>query len=246
MPLYGLIGYPLGHSFSATWFAEKFRREAIADAEYRNFPLASIEELPALWAAHPDLVGLNVTAPYKVAVMRYLSHVDPVAREIGAVNCMVRRPDGWHGYNVDWIGFGETLRPLLDGEHPDALVLGTGGASQAARYALEQFGIRYLSVSRTPKNERQIAYEDLSPEVMASHRLIVNATPLGTFPAVEAAPPIPYDQLTSHHILYDMVYNPPLTTFLRHGQEHGCRISNGYGMLVRQAEESWRRFVEGR
>lgn len=242
MPLYGLIGYPLGHSFSAAWFAEMFCREGITDAAYRNFPLASIEELPGLWAAHPDLEGLNVTAPYKVAVMRYLAHVDPVAQTIGAVNCMVRRPEGWCGYNVDWIGFGETLRLLLAGERPRGLVLGTGGASQAACYALERLGIRYLSVSRTPKNGRQIAYADLSPEVMAAHRLIVNATPLGTFPAVDAAPPIPYDQLTPHHILYDMVYNPPLTAFLRHGQEHGCRISNGRGMLERQGEESWRLF----
>ena len=209
-------------------------------------PLESVEELPQLWAEHPDLVGLNVTAPYKVAVMPYLASVDPVAQAIGAVNCMVRRPDGWHGYNVDWIGFGETLRPLLEGERPDALVLGTGGASQAARYALTQLGIRYLSVSRTPKKERQIAYADLSPEVMASHRLIVNATPLGTFPAIDGAPPIPYDLLSPHHILYDMVYNPPLTTFLRHGQKHGCRIRNGRGMLERQAEESWRLFSEGR
>lgn len=244
MRLYGLIGYPLGHSFSAEWFSHRFSEGGIADAAYTNFPLPDIKELPSL-LKKDSLRGFNVTAPYKTAVMDYLDDIDEVASAIGAVNCVVRRGDSWKGYNTDWSGFQISLSEFLQGRRPQALILGSGGAACAAAYALDNLSIPYLSVSRTKSKEGFILYSDLSPAVMNEYKLIVNATPLGTFPDTLQCPPVPYDLLTPEHILYDMVYNPPLSEFLRRGETKGAAVTNGSRMLHLQAEESWRLFGLG-
>lgn len=243
MRLYGLIGRPLGHSFSKAFFTEKFQREGI-DAQYLNFPLQTIEELPAMLAAHPDLQGFNVTIPYKQAVKAYLVSLSPEAREIGAVNVVrverTRAGDEPHlmGYNTDSIGFRRSLRPLLRPHHRRALVLGTGGASLAVVYVLRSLGITPIYVSRTPAEDR-LTYTDLSAEVMRDHLLIVNCSPVGMFPHVDAAPAIPYDLLTPRHLLYDLVYNPEETRFMRLGAAHGATVKNGLEMLHLQALAAW-------
>lgn len=241
--LLGLVGYPLEHSFSAAWFAERFARAGMTDTEYRNFPLRNIDMLPDL-LSNPALIGFNVTAPYKRAVMAYLSAIDPIANRIGAVNCVVRSGDGWTGYNVDWKGFSLPLEMMLGNERPAALILGTGGAAAAAAYALGRLRMEFTYVSRTIRDRGTITYDCLDEKVMSSHLLIINATPLGTYPAVDSAPEIPYRMLTPRHILYDMVYNPPLTEFLRHGKEAGARTLNGRRMLELQAEYSWELFFD--
>ncbi len=239
--LFGLIGYPLGHSFSQEWFARMFARKCISDAEYRNFPLESIDGLAALRAEYPGLRGHNVTAPYKVEVMRFLDRTDPTAAEIGAVNCVVRQGGLWTGYNVDWIGFARSLTEFAGTDLPPALVLGSGGASRAASYALRRLGCDYAVVSRSGA-EGTIGYDDLTPRVMACRKLIISATPLGTWPHTESAAPIPYELLGPSHLLYDMVYNPSVTAFMRQGLEAGAHATNGLRMLELQAEASWELF----
>lgn len=239
--LYGLIGYPLGHSFSAAWFAEQFDQRHINDAEYRNFPLADISELSELLNKE-RLLGFNVTAPYKRAVIPFLSELDHTAAEIGAVNCVVRSANGWKGHNVDWIGFSSSLEEMLHGLRPDAMILGSGGAADAAAYGLQQLGIEYITVSRTKTGEGFIHYSELDEEVMENHPLIINATPLGTYPDTQSCAPIPYELLTSAHMLYDMVYNPPVSEFLRRGQKVGAKTMNGRRMLEIQAQKSWELF----
>lgn len=243
MMLYGLTGYPLGHSFSQRWFTERFRKAGITDAEYRNFPLDDIKKLPEL-LTDACLLGLNITAPYKTAAMAYVEEIDPVAEEIGAINCIVRSGNGWKGYNTDWIGFKESLKIFLDGRRPAALILGSGGASRAAVYAMRKISLPYIVVTRNPKDRETIGYEEITPEILSRYKLIVNATPLGTFPNIGTRPPIPYHLLSGDHLLYDMVYNPPLTSFLREGKIMGCGIENGAGMLKLQAEETWRLFFD--
>lgn len=238
MKQYGLIGFPLGHSFSEKFFREKFARERITDCEYRNFPLKSIEEVTRMIAENPDLRGFNVTIPYKQAIIPYLDSLSDEARVIGAVNCVAIRPDGMRGYNTDAYGFEHSLLGLIGEARPDALVLGTGGASKAVCYVLERLGIRYKTVSRTA-SEKNTSYADLTPDIIRTHRLIVNTTPLGTFPDVDACPGIDYSALTPGHYLFDLVYNPPVTEFLRRGAAQGAATLNGYGMLVGQAEKSW-------
>ena len=234
---YGLVGYPLDHSFSPAWFAEKFDREKIRDASYSLFPFQDITQFPAFLTANPDLWGFNVTIPYKERIIPFLHHLDPVAAAVGAVNCVAVGADGLlTGYNTDAPAFRVELLGLVGAERPAALILGSGGASKAVAYALRELGIDHLVVSRTP-GSGQISYCDLSAETVAAHRLIINTTPLGTFPDISACPPILYDNLTSRHFLFDLVYNPPLTEFMRRGQ--GAKTLNGYGMLVRQAELSW-------
>ena len=242
MRSFGLIGYPLAHSFSAEWFAEMFRREGSRDAVYANYPLGSIEELPALLAEHP-LLGFNVTAPYKRAIMDYLDQIDPTAERIGAVNCAVRQGDTWKGYNVDWIGFAESLMALIGGECPHALILGSGGAAAAAAYGLDELGMVHATVSRSKKGAGILSYEALTSELLQKYRLLINATPLGTWPATERFPAIPYEWLTPAHMLYDMVYNPPETAFLRKGREAGASTMNGRHMLEIQARETWKLFL---
>jgi shikimate dehydrogenase len=238
----GLIGYPLSHSFSVKYFGEKFSREGIRDFEYRNFPIRTVQELKLLLEEEKDLIGLNVTIPHKEKVMPLLDEIDPEAMEIGAVNTIrISRSSGkihLAGYNSDAYGFRESLLPLLGADHQHALVLGTGGASKAVTYALEQLGIGYQYVSRNPA-EYQMHYNDLCHAVIKKHTLIINTTPLGTYPDTSAFPNIPYDLVTSGHILYDLVYNPPETKFLRLGRQKGATVKNGHEMLILQAERSW-------
>ena len=239
--LYGLLGYPLGHSFSARYFREKFAKENI-DAEYRNFEVPSVGMLPEIIRSHPNLRGLNVTVPYKEKVIPYLDAIDSRAEEIGAVNviCVSHNAGAVRlvGHNADVIGFMDSLRPLLGPQHTKALVLGTGGASKAVVYGLHTAGIETLYVSRRA-GEGRITYADIERQTMEEYRLIVNCTPLGMSPKVDACPDIPYGMLTEQHLLYDLVYNPELTLFLRKGREHGAKVKNGMEMLLRQAEASW-------
>lgn len=235
----GLIGNPLGHSFSASWFKAKFQAERITDALYENYELPSLEDLLLLFEKHKDLCGLNVTIPYKEQVLPYLDEQSHEVRQIGACNCIHILEGRSIGYNTDAYGFRNSLEPLLNAHHKKALVLGTGGASKAVIYVLNQLGIKQALVSRRP-SDTTISYADVTPEVLQDHLLIINTTPVGTYPIVDEAPPLPYHLLTEQHLLFDLVYNPPTTKFLALGTDRGAQISNGQRMLELQAEESWR------
>lgn len=240
--VYGLIGFPLTHSFSKQFFNDKFAAEGI-DAEYVNFELPDIGDLMEVFAENPRLAGLNVTIPYKEQVMPYLDTLDPEAEETGAVNVIkITRSgrDNLHlkGYNTDVEGFRDSIRPLV-GDRRKALILGTGGASKAVAQAFRTLGIEYQFVSRSAR-EGVITYADLTPAVMADHRIIVNTTPLGMYPHVDEYPDIPYAQLTPGHLCYDLLYNPDVTTFMRKAQEAGAEVKNGLEMLLLQAFASWR------
>ncbi len=239
--LYGLIGFPLGHSFSQQYFNTKFESEGI-DAEYRNFELPDIGDLMELIGEYPYLSGLNVTIPYKEAVIPYMDAMDPVAKEVGAVNVIKFTRKGSDlrltGYNTDVIGFSDSIRPLLTRDHLRALVLGSGGAAKAVVYSLWQLGIEPVIVSRTPR-DGVITYADLSPEVMASHTVIVNTTPLGMYPEIDCCPDIPYDMLTPAHLCYDLLYNPDETMFMKRAARYGAKTKNGLEMLMLQAFASW-------
>lgn len=238
MDKYGIIGYPLGHSFSRAFFTEKFQREHI-DAEYVNFEIASANMLPGIVQANPNLCGLNVTLPHKEAVIPMLDELSDEAKEIGAVN-VIRVSDGrLKGFNSDIIGFMDSIRPLLKPWHQHALVLGTGGASRAIRVGLQRLGIEWTYVSRTPAPGR-LTYADLTSELMEHYQVIVNCSPVGMFPRVDACPDIPYQFLTGRHLLYDLVYNPQETLFLKCGAERGAAVKNGLEMLHLQALASWR------
>ena len=231
---YGIIGYPLEHSFSAIYFNEKFRTSHI-DAEYSLYPI-KVESLKSKVESLLDtLDGFNVTLPYKQAIIPYLERLDETAETIGAVNVVYKHV----GYNTDCLGFMDSLRPLLRNYDRQALVLGTGGASKAVCYGLRKLGIIPTQVSRTPK-EGMLGYADLTEEVMRQHTIIVNSTPLGMFPDVESCPDIPYAMISARHLLYDCVYNPEETLFLRKGKEHGATIKNGKEMLVGKAKAAWR------
>ena len=242
MNTYGLIGYPLGHSFSRGYFTDYFSREGI-DAEYKNFELPQIEELTSVLQAEPTLQGFNVTIPYKQQIFPYLNALDNAAQAIGAVNVVkVIRHNGelyLKGYNTDHIGFADSIRPLLKPHHTHALILGTGGASKAVDYALCQLGLTTRLVSRTSRKD-VIAYDELTPELMAQYTVIVNTTPLGMHPKVDECPPLDYTQLTTQHLLYDVVYNPAKTLFLQRGEEKGATICNGMEMLIGQAKAAWK------
>jgi shikimate dehydrogenase len=240
MRRFGLIGYPLSHSFSKRYFAEKFQTEGITDAEYENYPIASIEEFPALVSSDPDLAGLNVTIPYKEQVIAYLDDKNEVVNSIAACNCIRIQHGRKVGYNTDVVGFERTLIKFLTPVHDNALVLGTGGAAKAVCYVLQQLQIPYLIVSRSTSGGQTIPYEKVSKELVRSHRLIINTTPLGMYPKVETAPSLPFDAVTSDHYFYDLVYNPAKTLFLTKAEEQGAVIQNGEDMLAIQAEESWR------
>lgn len=236
---YGLVGYPLGHSFSRGYFTDKFSREGI-DAEYLNFELADIAELPAVVAQIPDLRGFNVTIPYKRDIIPYLSGMSDEAAEIGAVNVVrVEKDRSLRGFNSDVYGFVESLKPLLGHKMPEkALVLGVGGASRAVVYGLGKLGMSVTRVSRR-EGAGELTYNDLTAETVASHRVIVNTTPLGMYPKTDACPDIAYDAITPDHICYDLVYNPLETLFMRKCAEQGATVSNGLKMLHLQAERSW-------
>ncbi|TWF37406.1 shikimate dehydrogenase [Chitinophaga polysaccharea] len=238
MKMYGLIGYPLSHSFSKGFFKEKFEKENITGCQYENYPIPGITEFITLLEAHPQLQGLNVTIPYKEVVIPFLDELSDAAARIGAVNCIHFNGGKKTGYNTDVIGFTKSLQPLLRPHHTRALVLGTGGAAKAIMYALEQLGITYTVVSRRPENGA-IAYEALDQATMEAHTLMVNTTPLGMYPKVDTFPEIPYQYLSSRHLLYDLVYNPAETAFLQKGAAQGATIKNGHEMLILQAEASW-------
>lgn len=238
MTKYGLIGYPLSHSFSKKYFTEKFERESIQDHVYELFPIESIGELPNLLKAETALKGLNITIPYKEQVISYLDEQSDVVKAIQACNCICIRDGKLIGYNTDVLGFEKTLERQLKVSHKHALVLGTGGAAKAVHYVLQKKGIDYLEVSRA-KREGNITYNELDEKLMASHTLIVNTTPLGMYPNLDESPSIPYHLLNEHHYLYDLVYNPAKTKFLVEGERRGAQIENGADMLVIQAEASW-------
>ncbi len=238
MKRFGLIGRTLKHSFSKTYFTRKFEKEGL-DCSYDNFELASISELHPLLTRMPALIGFNVTIPYKKEILPYLSFQDAVVQAIGACNCVKMVAGKCYGFNTDGMGFLKSLSPHVKPHHTQALVLGSGGSSAAVQYALAQLGISYKVVSRQPA-AAQLSYNDITPEVLSAYTLIINTTPVGMFPAVEAAPALPYQLLTSRHLLYDLVYNPEKTEFLKKGEAQGATILNGYTMLLLQAEESWR------
>lgn len=239
MKVFGLIGRPLTHSFSRTYFTEKFHRQNLTDLRYENFELSTIDDLPALLEDHPQLVGLNVTIPYKKEVLPYLNDADPVVKQIGACNCIKITGGRLTGYNTDVIGFRESLVPLLKPFHNKALVLGTGGAAEAVKFVLDELHIEFVSVSRN-KKEDGITYDAVDEALLQQHLLLINTTPLGMFPHLDEAPDLPYQYLSNRHLLFDLIYNPEKTLFLAEGEKRGALISNGYQMLVKQAEESWR------
>jgi shikimate dehydrogenase len=256
MKHYGLIGFPLSHSFSKKFFTEKFELEHIKDAEYGLYPLEHISELPAFLHKHPHFSGLNVTVPHKINVLKYLDWIEHDARTAGAVNCIkifaespvtaafsgevgIKGHDfRLEGYNTDIYGFETSLKPLLKNRHDQALVLGDGGAARAVKCVLDNLGITFKCVTRrtAPGN---ILFSDLKAHHIKDHLLIINTTPVGMSPNVDECPNIPYEAITHDHLLYDLIYNPEETLFLKKGAEQGAVIKNGYEMLVLQAEKSW-------
>ncbi len=239
--IYGLVGYPLGHSFSRSFFQKKFESEGI-DAIYENFEIPDVSDLRRLIADRQELCGLNVTIPHKSAVIALLDELDPKADEIGAVNVIkIMRHNGdiyLKGFNSDVIGFTDSIAPLLDENMKHALILGTGGASKAIYAGLKSLHIVPTFVSRQ-KKEGVIEYGELTPGVIASHKIIVNTTPLGMYPHIDQCPDIPYDALTPGHLCYDVVYNPEETLFLQKAAQRGCKTKNGIEMLHRQALAAW-------
>jgi shikimate dehydrogenase len=240
MKVYGLIGYPLEHSFSLNYFTEKFNREDLADCVFRNFPVQNIQELPALVKSTPDLSGVAVTIPYKQSVLPYLDQIDEEAKAAGAVNCICIRNGKLIGYNTDIVGFLRSFSALRKKNQEKAIILGSGGASLAVRFVLKSLGMEYLMVSRHPQAGESIGYRQMNAALMASHRVIINCTPAGMFPQTDTFPDIPYDHISSEHYLFDLVYNPTETLFLQKGKERGAFTQNGWDMLRIQAEENWK------
>lgn len=241
MRKFGLIGSALSHSFSKQYFTKKFEEEGI-DAQYCNFEIESLDELETIIRTEPDLVGFNVTIPYKTAIIPHICNLQKCARSIQSVNTVTIERIGsdyqLSGANTDVIGFKESIEPYIKG-HDMALILGTGGAAKAAFHVLEELGIECELVSRSV-DEGDYTYEDILAEDVWEHSIIVNCTPLGMYPQIEAAPDIPYESVTPEHVLYDMIYNPTETVFLKHGRKRGATTINGLQMLERQAEESWK------
>ena len=242
MDKYGLIGYPLGHSFSISYFNQRFADEGI-DAKYMNFEIPTIDELPEVIAKNPELKGLNVTIPYKEKVMDFLDSISPEARAIGAVNVIRVTHEGKNtilkGFNSDVIGFTKSIESMLDKKwHKKALILGTGGASKAINYGLKALGLETVFVSRYERPET-IQYDKITPEVIKEYNVIVNCTPLGMYPHSDECPDLPYEAMDNHTILYDLIYNPDQTLFMRKGAEQGADVKNGLEMLLLQAFASW-------
>lgn len=240
---YGLVGYPLRHSFSIGYFNEKFHAEGI-DAEYLNFEIPSINDFMEVVLENPTLAGLNVTIPYKEQVIPFLDELEKDTAAIGAVNVIkIIRKKGkirLVGYNSDIIGFTQSIEPLLQPHHKKALILGTGGSSKAAFHGLKNLGVESLFVSRTPGQQKNsITYQDITPEIMAEYTVIVNCTPVGMYPKVDFCPDIPYNLLTPNHLLYDLLYNPNITLFMKKGEAQGAVTKNGLEMLLLQAFAAW-------
>jgi shikimate dehydrogenase len=244
MKTYGLVGFPLGHSFSKKFFTEKFENEGKADHQYLNFEIDSIAKFSSIFDQHDDIMGLNCTIPYKQQVMQYMSEIDEETQKVGAVNTIkpIRTPEGLRlkGYNTDIIGFERSIAPMLGEKHKKALILGTGGASKAIKYVLGKLGIEFISASIEDELlEGEIRYEQIDQAMLSERLVVINATPLGTFPKVDACPNIPYQFLTSDHVLFDLVYNPEVTLFMQKGAERGAPTKNGLEMLHQQALAAW-------
>ncbi len=238
----GLIGYPLGHSFSKNYYLAKFDKENIHDIHYDLYPIEQIDQFPTLYNQNSHFRGFNVTIPHKQAVIPYLNELSEEAAQMKAVNCItIKHQEGktiLKGYNTDAYGFEKSLEPLLNPHHTKALVLGNGGAAKAVFYTLEKLNISYKIVSRN-SGTSDLTYEDLTKELLAKYSLIINCSPVGTFPNIDSCPNIPYEGITEKHLLYDLIYNPEETLFLKKGKERGATIKNGYEMLVLQAEKNW-------
>jgi len=239
MRLFGLIGYPLTHSFSKNYFAEKFRREAIADCRYENFQLADITGLSNLINDNFDLEGLNVTIPYKESVLSYLHEKSELVRETGACNCIKLVNGKLIGFNTDVIGFEASLLDKLQPYHKNALIFGTGGAAKAVEFVLKKNHIPFTYVSRK-RSKNNITYEQLTPTVLQENKLIINTTPVGMFPNTGEVLPLPFEGVTPQHFVFDLIYNPAKTLLLEKAEERGATIQNGFEMLIGQAEESWK------
>jgi shikimate dehydrogenase len=242
MRKYGLIGYPLGHSFSQKYFAGKFAAEKISDCYYENFPLESLDDFPKLINDNPSLCGLNVTIPHKTGILRFVDVKDPAVDEIGAANVLkFKKSDSKiliFGFNSDITGIEDSLRPFITVRVKRALILGTGGSSRAVSYVMKKIGISATLVSRE-KKKGIISYQDITQEMLKKTQLIVNTTPLGMYPDISSKPYIDYSILNENHILFDLVYNPEMTSFLKMGKERGCNLITGLKMLYSQAERSW-------
>lgn len=240
MKMYGLIGYPLGHSFSKKYFTEKFEREGIANCCYENFPIPNISDLKEILLQHPQLCGFNITIPYKQAILPFLDDHSNLPESLQACNCVKIAGNKLAGYNTDIAGFEKSLLQKLQAQHTHALVLGNGGAADAVKFVLKKLHINFKVVSRQLHKDAHLTYEALTETVVKDHLLIINTTPLGTFPNVDECPSIPYQFITARHYLFDLVYNPPVTLFLKKGLAQGAAIKNGADMLEIQAEESWK------
>jgi len=244
MPHYGLIGNPLSHSFSKKYFEKKFEQENLGNHTYELFPIAHIGMVKALLDKEPLLKGFNITRPYKVTIIPFLDTLDDTAKESGAVNTVLIERSGNQtkltGFNTDVTGFGQSLQSFTGKANPGALILGTGGASKAVATVLKRKGAPFLYVSRNTVNDNTINYESISHDLLGKYPLIIHATPLGTYPETETFPPIPYNLLSPSNYLFDLVYNPSLTIFIRNGMEMGCQVKNGLEMLYLQADAAFR------
>lgn len=244
MRLFGLIGFPLSHSFSATYFNNKFVEEQIVDCDYRLFAIPTISELTTMLQENTNLCGFNVTIPYKKEIFPFLTDIDPVAAEVGAVNAVkvIRNEKNveLHGYNTDILGFEYSLTPLLHGRKK-ALILGTGGAAMAVAFVLKKLQIPFQFVSRNPSKD-SLTYHQIDQQLLEEYTIIINTSPVGMYPNITEAPALPYHLLNNRHLLYDLIYNPEITRFMKNGLEQGCEVKNGLEMLQIQAEEAWKIF----
>lgn len=237
---YGLIGKNISYSFSKQYFTDKFEKENLPNFSYENFDISDVNQLQSIVAETLYLKGLNVTIPYKESVFPFLDKIDKKALAIGAVNTIkITKKQKLKGYNTDYYGFKKAIKPYLKPHHKKALILGTGGASKAVAYALHTLEIEYKFVSRNPKKE-QLSYEDLNSEIFNEYHIVINCTPLGTFPNIAEFPPLPYSFFTNKHLAFDLIYNPAETIFLQKAREFGAETLNGYQMLIFQAEKAWR------
>jgi len=239
MNRFGLIGFPLGHSFSQQYFNNKFKTENLNDCFFDLFPIENVESFPELLQANKDLKGLAVTIPYKQTIINFLTSIDEAASEIGAVNCIKISGQKIIGFNTDVIGFENSIKPILKPHHKKALILGTGGGSKAVQFVFKKLGIEFLLVSRS-KNIQHIQYQDINELICADYNIIVNATPVGMAPHIDTFPEIPYQFLDKKHLLFDLIYNPAETFFLQKGREAGAKTKNGHEMLITQAEANWK------
>lgn len=244
MKTFGLIGYRLGHSFSKNYFTEKFRKEKLENHEYLNFELDKIEDFPLIFEGFLNISGLNCTIPYKQQIMQYMDEIDSEALEIGAVNTVkiikANNKVILKGYNTDIYGFEKSIEPMLSPTRKKALILGTGGAAKSVKYSFNRKSIDFLSVTskQSPGND-EILYSDITKDILSEYKIIINATPLGTFPNEDTCPDLPYEFLSQEHVLFDLVYNPEITLFMKKGIEKGAKIKNGLEMLHLQAEKAW-------